>query len=78
MNIYNIYRKLTSQVCCPRDDGKPEWTPWERKEANFIRPVNRYDGNYWYSGIKDIEITNIYQERQCVTCGKFQQEKLKY
>lgn len=64
-------------VCCPRDDGKPEYTPWERKEKEIKRP--RYDDDSIYSpDIYTITETIIYQERQCVTCGKFEQEELRY
>jgi hypothetical protein len=74
----NFFRILFGRVCCPRDDGKPEWTLWERKEATFSRPVDGRDGVYYVIGVKDRVYTQIYQERQCVTCGKIQQKTLKY
>ena len=77
MNIYNIYRKLTSQVCCPRDDGKPEWTPWERKIKDVSRPVVGSD-NIWNTDLETVSYTKVWQERQCATCGMIQQKDLEY
>ena len=64
-------------ICCPRDDGKPEYTPWERKEKEYIRP--RYDNDDVYScDIKTITEKVIWQERQCATCGEIEQKSLRY
>jgi hypothetical protein len=64
-------------TCCPRDDGKPEYTPWQRKEKEYERP--RLDSDSVYDETVTIIVkVVIWQERQCATCGKIEQESLRY
>jgi hypothetical protein len=74
--LWDLFRILTGRVCCLRHDGKPEWSPWVRKEADFQRMV---DWNERVTtGVQTVSCIKIWQERQCSTCGKIQQQDLKY
>jgi hypothetical protein len=64
-------------VCCPRDDGKPEYTPWQRKEKEYERSRLNSDSIYDETATT-LTILVIWQERQCATCGKIEQELLRY
>jgi len=76
MNILKLFRKKII-ICCPRFDGKPEWTPWERKTKEIER-LRMDDDEIYDENITVIKYTKIYQERCCATCGKIFQEPLEF
>ena len=47
------------------------WGKWERKTAKMFKTM---------SGVKvpNSDFTQVYQERQCKTCGKIEHQELSY
>jgi hypothetical protein len=78
MNIFKLFGCKENYICCPRADGKPEWTPWERKTKTVERPRTTDDNDLCDETITVLKYNKIWQERQCATCGKIFQESLDY
>ena len=66
-----LWKMLGLHVC--------DWTKWEKKQANYARPVDfSEDFAQYQRGKTEIEFTRIWQERTCKECGKTQQERLRH
>jgi hypothetical protein len=70
--MIKFIKRLLGWECCG------PWSQWERKEEEYIKYRRSLDQIIVAGGENSYRVTEAWQERRCMKCGKIQQQRLDY